>query len=181
MRTLAFLSLAALVAVPGLASAEAKTFEVSALDSPFSFTVVGYSGNNPTLTVAPGDVVTVNLKLAEGSSGPHNWVIDGIDGAAVPSKNSYVLTGNTTATGTFTAPAEPGTFTYYCLPHQSAGMKGTFTVASATTGGDTEDGMEDGAEGDMEETEEKKSPGVELVGALAVVGAAAVLATRRRA
>lgn len=165
MRTLAFLVLAALVAVPTVASA--KSYDFEAHDS--YFTLAGETTQNPAMTVEPGESVTINI-VQKGVQ-PHNWVIDGVAGAKAPA-TGFVQTPDQTGNATFTAPAS-GSYSYYCQAHPTA-MKGSFTVASATTGGnDNDDGAEGGAE------DEKESPGLGLFGVLAVVGAAMVLARRK--
>lgn len=57
----------------------------------------------------------------------HNWVVDGIPGAS-----SDTIGPGTETTFTFTAPATPGEFTFYCAvgDHRDRGMEGTLTVTS---------------------------------------------------
>lgn len=79
-----------------------------------------------TLQVASGANVTVTLANTE----PlplisHNWVLEGVDGAATdaigPGESGSI---------TFTAPA-PGEYTYFCSigDHRDRGMVGTLTVS----------------------------------------------------
>ncbi|HLE96706.1 MAG TPA: plastocyanin/azurin family copper-binding protein [Candidatus Thermoplasmatota archaeon] len=167
MKNLAFLLLAVLVAASAPAAAESKTFQFETHDdSGTYFTLEGQTAKNPTIAVAPGDEVTIVLNNV-GPAQPHNWEIVGQSGASI----ACCLTPGQEMNVTFSAPSA-GTYTYRCLPHESQGMKGTFTVASADMGGDDED--DDGA---MEP--ETKSPGFEVFGALAAVGVA-ILVSRRR-
>ncbi len=55
----------------------------------------------------------------------HNWVIDEINGA----QSETIAPGDST-TFSFTAPTEPGQYTYYCNigDHRDRGMVGTLTV-----------------------------------------------------
>lgn len=170
MRTLAFIALAALVAVPALASA--KSYDFEAYD--VYFTLAGETAHNPALTVEAGENVTINL-VQKGVQ-PHNWVIDGVAGAKAPA-TGFVTAAGQTANATFTAPAS-GTYRYYCQAHPTD-MKGSFTIASA--GGDMgdDDMGDDGGDSGADMDDEKKSPGVEVIGVLAVVGAALILARRK--
>lgn len=99
----------------------------------FFFQMEGASGRNPTITVQPGQEVTVTLRTVSGAI--HNFCTD-----ATGEKKCLPLTGEGEEnTLTFTAPSEPGSFQYWCDPHKSSGMKGTLKVGAA--------GGSDGASG----------------------------------
>lgn len=79
-----------------------------------------------TLEVASGASVTLTLTNAEPLPlVPHNWVLEGVEGAATdavgPGESGSI---------TFTAPA-PGEYTYFCSvgDHRDRGMVGTLTVS----------------------------------------------------
>ena len=79
-----------------------------------------------TLTAAAGSVVTVKLTNAE--TAPlvnHDWVLEGVDGAA-----TKALAPGQTGEATFAAPA-PGDYKYFCSigDHRARGMEGTLTVS----------------------------------------------------
>ena len=75
---------------------------------------LGVDGNN--LVFAPTELTatagSVTLKLTNTSSIQHNVAIESKDGVSE-----------------ITVDLEPGTYTYYCSPHKSAGMTGTLTVS----------------------------------------------------
>ena len=79
-----------------------------------------------TVTINAGDTVTWTLAHAK----PHNIVFDpeavpdGVSAEALSHKTYMNAKGESVST-TFDI---PGTYSYYCLPHKSAGMKGTVIV-----------------------------------------------------
>jgi plastocyanin len=83
-------------------------------------------GFSPATLEAPaGATVTVKLRNAE--TAPlisHDWVLEGVDGAAVKS-----LSPGQSGEATFTAPAA-GEYKYFCSigDHRQRGMEGTLTV-----------------------------------------------------
>lgn len=83
-------------------------------------------GFSPAKLEAPaGATVTVEFVNEDANAvAPHNWVLEGVDGAATDAIGS-----GETAMATFTAPA-PGEYTYFCAvgDHRARGMVGTFVV-----------------------------------------------------
>ena len=77
-----------------------------------------------TVTVQAGETVT----WTRGDSGPHDVVFDtgpeGVDLDAL-SHRAYIKKKGEAVSSTFTT---PGTYSYYCAPHKSIGMKGTIIV-----------------------------------------------------
>lgn len=105
----------------------------------FFFALDGQTGRNPTLTVAPGQEVTVILKTVSGAV--HNFCTD----ASGEKKCTPLVSEGDEASVTFTAPETPGSFEYWCDPHRSSGMKGRLTVGTApvpTQGGGSGTGEE---------------------------------------
>jgi plastocyanin len=76
-----------------------------------------------TLTAKAGKVT---LKLLNDSSIQHNVALEDKDGNQLGDAGELVGAGGTSET---TADLKPGTYTYYCEPHKSAGMTGTLTVS----------------------------------------------------
>lgn len=89
--------------------------------SAFYFTVEGYEGRNPTLSLPAGAKVTVLLTSA---SGFHNIQVTGSPASPFVDESSGEITY------TFTVP-ESGSITYWCVPHRGSGMQGTIRVQSA--------------------------------------------------
>lgn len=99
---------------------------------------VGLSGAYPvniaydpaTITVTAGQEVTIRFTNDDQNPIPgHDWVLEGYeDDASTP-----VAANGETVEVTFTAPSEPGDYTFYCsVPgHRGNGMEGTFTVTAA--------------------------------------------------
>lgn len=73
------------------------------------------------LTAAAG---TVTIRLTNASSIQHNVALESADGETL-GEGELVADGGVSEV---TAELEPGTYTYYCTPHKSAGMTGTLTV-----------------------------------------------------
>merc|ERR1712046_52893 len=104
-----------------------------AIVAPASAATIKLGGDNgelmfvpPELTVSAGETITfVNNK-----GFPHNVVFDedevpeGVDVDAI-SHEDYLNGPGDTVTNTFDT---PGTYGYYCEPHQGAGMKGVIIV-----------------------------------------------------
>lgn len=128
-------------------AAQAKTVEIEGKNS--------LKFSQESITVKPGEEVTI--KLTNNTTLPsaamaHNWILlsadadaEKVDEAASEAKdNEYVpsdmgdqiiahtglVGGGESDTVTFTAPEEPGDYTYICTfpGHFAAGMKGTLTV-----------------------------------------------------
>lgn len=127
---------------------QAKTVEIEGKNN------LRFSKEN--ITVKPGEEVTIKLinnSKLPASAMAHNWILiaadadaNAVDQAATGAKDSgYVPTdmgdaiiahtglvaGGESDTVTFTAPEEPGEYTYICTfpGHFAAGMKGTLTVS----------------------------------------------------
>jgi len=66
----------------------------------------------------------VTINLSNDSSIPHNIGIKQ-DGEKVGPEGELVASGETS---TITADLKPGTYEFYCSPHETAGMKGTLTI-----------------------------------------------------
>lgn len=79
-------------------------------------TLAAQSGAEVTLTFSNEDANAVTM---------HDWVLEGVDGAATDAVGS-----GETASATFTAPA-PGDYAYFCSigDHRARGMEGTLSVA----------------------------------------------------
>lgn len=79
-----------------------------------------------TLAAESGAEVTVTLANEDANAATvHDWVLDGVEGAATEAIGS-----GETASVTFTAPA-PGDYVYFCSigDHRARGMEGTLRVA----------------------------------------------------
>ncbi len=87
---------------------------------------------NPTLSPATLDGeagATVTLDFTNNDQNPlvgHNWVLEGVEGAATDT----VQPGESTDV-TFQLPLEPGDYTFYCSigDHRDRGMEGVLHVA----------------------------------------------------
>ncbi|ERJ20153.1 Electron transfer protein azurin I [Salinisphaera shabanensis E1L3A] len=128
-------------------AAQAKTVEIEGTNS--------LRFSQESITVKPGEEVTIKLvnnSKLPASAMAHNWLLlksdadaGKVDEAAMGAKaNDYVpedmsdqiiahtglVGGGESDTVTFTAPEEPGDYTYICTfpGHFQAGMKGTLTV-----------------------------------------------------
>lgn len=159
-KVLAFaaLALVVLVASAGGASAASKSFTVTATNDDegnYWFEFEGVAGKNPTVEVAAGDEVTLNVKIG---AGVHNLHV----GAPV-NRQTEILSEGQDEVLTFTVPSGASTIEYWCDPHKGLNMAGKFTIAGAEAPPAT-----------------KESPGFEA-GVLVVALGAAVLLLRRRA
>lgn len=121
---------AATLLVPGAA---ALALEVTAHDDgiDFWFTIAGYPGKNPTLSIPAGTVVNVTLHN-EGTA-KHNFHVDGVAGG-IP----CCIAVGATEKGTFTMPNQP--VQYYCEPHRTLGMQGQLIPMQQSTDGTTSTG-----------------------------------------
>ena len=82
-----------------------------------------------TLSVPAGATVTVTFNNEDTNTlVQHNWVVEGIAGAA-----SANIGGGASDEFTFQAPAEAGQHAFYCSigDHRARGMEGTLTVTAA--------------------------------------------------
>jgi plastocyanin len=115
------------------ASASATAANASAAAAPvveLTFKLAGVYPANPTFDpptaeVKAGSMVKVTFQDTDlNPLGAHNWVLDGVKGAATP-----VVAQGKSATITFLAPP-PGTYAFYCgVPgHRGFGMEGKLTV-----------------------------------------------------
>lgn len=103
--------LVSLVAAPGV-WAQGQTVTVSMEDNFF---------DAADITVEPGTTVT----WVQNGNNPHTTTsYDGL-------WDSGLLPGGSGQTFSFTFD-EPGTYEYYCIPHESQGMVGTVTVTGGT-------------------------------------------------
>lgn len=100
--------------------------------SDFYWTVEGYEGKNPTITVPAGAQVTARVSSV---SGFHNIQVTGNPASPFFDESSGEIVY------TFTAP-ESGSLQYWCVPHKGSGMQGTLRIQGA--GGDA--GGEEGGE-----------------------------------
>lgn len=97
----------------------------SETDRTYDVTMSNYSFSEPAITAKPGETVTVNLSV---DNGTHDFVIDELGVA------SQIIGGNQTNSVTFTIPedVESGTtYTYYCSVsnHRQLGMEGQLTIS----------------------------------------------------
>lgn len=100
--------------------------------SAFYFTVEGYEGRNPTISVPAGAEVTIRFSSA---SGFHNIQVQGNPASPYVDESAGEIVYK------FTAP-ESGSVAYWCVPHRGSGMQGTIRVQAAGGGSDA------GGEGD---------------------------------
>ena len=125
------------------------------------------------ITVEPGTTVT--------------WVQSGANAHTTTSYDglwdSGMIEGGSDGTFSFTF-EEPGTYDYFCIPHESLGMLGTVTVAGGATGSATASASASPTASALADT--GGAPAVPLLTlaaflALAVSGVAALALLRRRA
>lgn len=90
------------------------------------FVLAGSEEKNPTLLVPPG---FVTLTLVQAGVQPHNWIVDGLEGARAPA--SGALAAGETATAQFEV-AEDAAYTYYCSIHPPT-MRGVLTAREGAT------------------------------------------------
>jgi len=94
-------------------------------DDGFYFTVEGYEGHNPTITIQPGAEVTVTYVS---DAGVHNLNMGDLGKVNIADPSAAMQTF------TFTAPAS-GESEYWCDPHKGSGMKGKLVFGSAPAPG----------------------------------------------
>jgi MYXO-CTERM domain-containing protein len=163
MRRLSMLAALCLVAVvvfaPAALAQEGQNVTVSMEDNYFE---------QPNITVEPGTTVT----WVQTGQNPHTTTsYDGL-------WDSGMIEGGSGGTFSFTF-EEPGTYAYYCIPHEDQGMTGTVTVTGG--GGAAGDSASGGAQqGQLADT--GGPPLIVLSGtlALALCGLAALVLLRRR-
>ena len=116
-RLLPFLAAAVLV-LPPTAFAVISATRLTGTTGP-GLTITLKKAGVRVKTLRPGSyTITVSDKSAQ-----HDFVLTG------PGIRRKVITGLTfRGTRTATVTLKRGTYTYYCTPHRSIGMKGTFTV-----------------------------------------------------
>lgn len=161
----AVLAVAAIGAAAGPAAAAAKSFTAmgTQADGEFFFEFEGVDGRNPTVTLDPGDEVTITFTSTEGVHNLH------VVGLGIDEKTDTLQAGDAASVLTFTVPADAAgkKIDYWCDPHKGLNMAGVFQVSG------------EAAPGDGDST--KEAPGVEAgLLALAALGAA-LLVSRRRA
>jgi hypothetical protein len=116
-RLLSLLAVAAL-ALPPTAFSIVSATKLSGTTGP-GFTITLKKAGKKVTTLRPGSyTITVVDK-----SSAHDFVLTG-PGV----RNLRVTTVAGTGTRSKTVKLRRGTYTYYCTPHRSQGMKGTFTV-----------------------------------------------------
>ena len=158
MRRLSILAALCLVAVlvfAPAALAQGQNVTVSMEDNYF---------DQPNITVEPGTTV----RWVQTGQNPHTTTsYDGL-------WDSGIIEGGSGGTFSFTF-EEPGTYGYYCIPHEAQGMTGTVTV----TGG-ADDSATGGAQGQLPDTGGPSLIVLSGVLALALCGFAALVLLRRR-
>jgi len=150
---------AVLVFAPAALAQEGQTVTVSMEDNYF---------DAPNVTVEPGNTVT----WVQNGQNPHTTTsYDGL-------WDSGIIEGGSGGTFSFTF-EEPGTYGYYCVPHEAQGMTGTVTVAGGGGAGVSATGG--GAQAPLAETGGPSPIALSGTLALALCGfAALVLLVRRR-
>src|SRR5215204_1353893 len=109
---LAAMCMAAVLVFAPAASAQGQNVTVSMEDNYF---------DQANITVEPGTTVT----WVHNGQNPHTTTsYDGL-------WDSGIIEGGSGGTFSFTF-EEPGTYGYYCIPHESMGMIGSVTVSGAT-------------------------------------------------
>jgi plastocyanin len=151
----AALCLAAVLVFAPAALAQGQTVTVSMEDNYF---------DQPNITVEPGTTVT----WVHNGQNPHTTTsYDGL-------WDSGIIEGGSGGTFSFTF-EEPGTYGYYCIPHEAQGMTGTVTVA-----GDVGDSATGGAQAPLAETGGPSLIVLSGTLALALCGFAVLVLLRRR-
>jgi hypothetical protein len=119
MRRLLQIALVLALAAPPSAFAVLSATRVSGTTGP-GLTITLKKAGKKVTRLAPGSyTITVADKSAN-----HNFVLTG------PGISNRVITGlGFVGTRSATVRLRRGTYTYYCTPHRSIGMKGTFRVS----------------------------------------------------
>ena len=118
MRRLLPLVIAAVLALPPTAFAIMGATKLSGTTGP-GLTITLKKAGKRVKTLTPGSYsITVSDKSSQ-----HDFVLTG------PGVKNKRITGLAfKGVKTVTVTLKRGTYTYYCTPHRSLGMKGTFTV-----------------------------------------------------
>jgi plastocyanin len=164
MRSFGFVLIVAglFLAVAPVQAQTAKTsfdLETHATGGAYFFTLQGATDHNPTLTVPANTQITVTIHNTGGADATAHNFCDSYDSKC----SEYVSADGDTQTLKFTSGAGSGT--YWCLPHKSSGMTGSFQI--------------EGQQATSTPATTKGSPGFELVG-LAVALAGVALLLRRK-
>src|SRR2546425_157377 len=100
----------------------------------WGFTPTSITQPGPTLTVQPGESVSLTLFSADGR--PHQFCVDYestpdyvCQGSELATQSPMFTSSTTGTTFPFNASTTPGTYTYFCTIHRSA-MTGQFIVSS---------------------------------------------------
>src|SRR3989442_6080682 len=100
----------------------------------WGFTPTSITQPGPTLTVQPGESVSLTLFSADGR--PHQFCVDYestpdyvCQGSELATQSPMFTSSTTGTTFPFNAPTTPGTYAYFCTIHRSA-MTGQFIVSS---------------------------------------------------
>src|SRR2546422_7849594 len=100
----------------------------------WGFTPTSITQPGPTLTVQPGESVSLTLFSADGR--PHQFCVDYestpdyvCQGSELATQSPMFTSSTTGKTFPFNAPTTPGTYTYFCTIHRSA-MTGQFIVSA---------------------------------------------------
>ena len=119
MRRLLSIAAVLALAVPPTGFAVLSATRLSGTTGP-GFTITLKKAGKKVTRLAPGSyTITVSDKSAS-----HNFVLTG------PGVSNKVITGlGFVGTKSATVRLRRGTYTYYCTPHRSLGMKGTFRVS----------------------------------------------------
>ena len=111
---------AAVALVWALSAPAAATKQLAGSVGPGQTITLKFNGK-AAKTLARG---TYRITVRDRSAGFHNFVLTG------PGIRNKVITGlGFSGTKTVTVQLRRGTYTFYCTPHRSVGMKGTFKVA----------------------------------------------------
>src|SRR3989442_278820 len=101
----------------------------------WGFTPTSITQPGPTLTVQPGESVSLTLFSADGR--PHQFCVDYestpdyvCQGSELATQSPMFTSSTTGTTFPFNAPTTPGTYTYFCTIHRSA-MTGQLIVSAA--------------------------------------------------
>jgi plastocyanin len=111
---------AAVALVWALAAPAAATKQLSGSVGPGQTITLKFKGK-AAKTLARG---TYRITVRDRSAGFHNFVLTG------PGIRNKVVTGlDYAGTRSVTVQLRRGTYTFYCTPHRSVGMRGTFKVS----------------------------------------------------
>jgi plastocyanin len=119
---LVLLALGGVALMPLVANPPPAPREIVVVARGMTFYLDGDATPNPTIKVAPGELVRLTLRNAEAGVS-HNFVVRSLGVA------STVLDGIGSTSFTLKAPDQPGEHPYICTPH-SAMMSGILEVTS---------------------------------------------------